>query len=483
MLASLLMAAGLFQSAPCGLEGQPATFERDNRVECGWVSVPRDTATSDGKRIRLWTARVKATGPARPDPILYINGGPGIATVDSILPYIGEIKSLAAMRRDRDIIVFDQRGSGRSEEALCPDLGTKLKAVADQGLSPEVEEQSARDLFVKCRETLEQSGMSLESYTTRATTADLESLRKALGIERWNLLSVSYGSLVAMDAMRTQPESIRSVILNSPYPPNSVNWAEQASVAAAAYDAIDRSCDAQPKCRERFGKLVPKLEETLARLEAKPVVDGERKITGRLFAQALWPLAVRSATVRFVPLAIARAHSGDEEVIKGMARTFAGGDAFGGYSPAQGVAISCHEFGRSTAWYARARSLHPGLVSAAPDDSRDEMCAAYRPGYASPEFFAPVASDIPTLLYAGALDAATPAVDAYQAMRFLTRATLVEVEGASHAPMGLDDCTSGIAVAFLDLPEVAPDLKCMDDRPPLEFAQDGLTELFAPAKP
>lgn len=483
MLASLLIAAGLFQSAPCALEGQPATFERDNGVECGWVSVPRDAAEPDGKRIRLWTARIRAKGPAEPDPILYINGGPGIATVDSLLPYVAEIKSLAAMRADRDIILFDQRGSGRSEESLCPDLITKLGDLSGQGLAPDEEDRRGRELFVDCRQMLERSGIALDAYTTRATTADLEALRQAFDIDRWNLLSVSYGSLVAMDAMRTYPDSIRSVILNSPYPPNSVSWAEQASVAAGAYAAIDRSCAAQPKCRERFGALVPKLEATLARLEASPLADGDRKITGRLFAEALWPLAVKSATVRFVPLAIDRANAGDEAVIKGLVRTFAGGGAFGGFSPAQAVAISCYEYGRSTAWYVRARALYPGLVSSAPDDSRDRMCAAYRPGYVSPEFFAPVASDIPTLLYAGTLDAATPAVDAYQAMRFLSRATLVEVEGASHAPLGRDDCTSGIALAFLDRPEAAPDLKCLERRAPLEFAQDGLTELLAPAKP
>lgn len=480
MLAGLLVAAGLVQGAPCALEGVPATFERDNRVECAWVSVPRDPDQPTGKQIRLWTARVKATGSARPDPIVYIHGGPGIATVDAMLPHIKESKAFAAMRADRDIILFDQRGSGRSEEALCPDLAGKLNAMEAEGLSPAAEAERGRALFVACRTALEKSGISLDNYSTRVTVADLEQLREAYGVDQWNVLSVSYGSLVAMDAMRSHPQSIRSAILNSPYPPNSVSWAEQATVTADAYAAIDRACTAQANCRDRFGALVPKLEQVLARLESTPIEDGDRTITGRLFATSLWPLAVQSSTVRFVPLAIERAHAGDADVIKGLVRTFAAGDAWGGFSPAQGLAIACFESGRTRAWYERARALYPALVSPAPDASWDENCAAYRGRFADASFFAPVASDVPTLIYAGTLDAATPVIDAYQALRFLSRGTLVEVEGASHAPMGLDECTRGIAVAFFARPEDAPDLGCVAERPPIEFAKDGLAELFAP---
>ena len=86
MLIGVIAAAtAAFQPAPCALPGVSADFERAQNVECGWVAVPR--APGSARTIRLWTARARATGssPAS-DPILYVNGGPGIATVDSILP-------------------------------------------------------------------------------------------------------------------------------------------------------------------------------------------------------------------------------------------------------------------------------------------------------------------------------------------------------------------------------------------------------------
>lgn len=472
-------AAAALQPAPCALSDLPATFERDQKVECGWISVPR--MPGDARTIKLWVARIKSTSAQpKPDALLYINGGPGVATVDSVLPGLPNGKTMPVLRQDRDIWLFDQRGSGRSEEVLCPGLAKTLNDIASQGLSPAAEEERSRAAFSECRSSAGKSGFALDSYSTATTVEDIEHMRKALGIPQWNLLSISYGSLVALHAMRTHPQTIRSAILNSPYPPNSVTWAEQVSSAAAAYQAIDRACAANPKCKARFGALIPKLEATIERLEREPVRDGKALITGRQFAKALWPIAVTSSTLRFVPLAIDRAHAGDESLLKRMVATYAGGDSFGGFSPAQAYAIGCYESGRTREWYARSRTLYPGLADPAPDDSWDRRCATYRPGFAPASFFAPVASNIPALIYAGALDPATPVVDALQATRFLTRATLVEVAGAAHGPMSLDECTRGIGFGFIRDPLAVLDTSCVAKRKPLEFATDGLEEILAP---
>lgn len=482
MFAAIFASAATFQLAPCAIEGVPANFEQEHGVQCGWVSVPLRAAAPEGKSIRLWTARISAVGVKSEDPVLYINGGPGIATVDAFLPYLTESKTLELLRQGRDVILFDQRGSGRSEELLCPSLARNLNAIEAAGLNVDEEEARSRAEFASCRREQEKTGLEHSAYTTGATVADMEVLRRTFGVSRWNLASISYGSLVALHAMRTTPSSIRSVILNSPYPPNSVTWAEQASSAAAAYIAIDRECTSQPACYKRFGALIPKLEATLARLEKSPLKDDGKLITGRRFASALWPMAVRSSSVRFIPLAIDRAHSGDTAVIKKLVAKFAGGDSFGDFSPAQAYAISCYELGFTAAWFRRARALYPALVNPASDDAWDRMCATYRPGFADPSFFAPVASDIPTLIYAGSLDPATPVVDAYQAMRFLTRATLVEVQGTAHGPMSVDECTRGIAAAFLANPALRPDTSCVSKRGPIDFATKGLNELLTPDK-
>ncbi|SKB35602.1 alpha/beta fold hydrolase [Sphingopyxis flava] len=483
ILAALAATVATFQSAPCRLENVPAGYEKKHGIECGWISVPRDHGKTDGKSIRLWVARVRGTGTARlADPVLYINGGPGIATVDSMLPHLEESQSAALLREGRDLILFDQRGSGRSEERLCPDLAGRLNEIASQGLAPAGQSERELAAFADCKASLETEGINLGAYSTRTTVRDMDVIRRAMGVEQWNLAAISYGTLVALDAMRVSTGSIRSVILNSPYPPNSASWAEQITAVGAGFAAIDRECAAQPSCRARFGALGMKLEETLARLENTPLQDGDKRITGRQFMKALWPLAVRSATVKYVPLAIDRAHSGDTELVKKIVAAFGGGGSFGDYSPAQAHAIMCPESGRTAEWFARARERYPVIAGQDPDDRWDRLCATFRPGFVEASFLAPVESDIPTLIYFGSFDPATPEIDAYQTARLLSRATLIGVSGASHGPMVVDACTSDIARSFLATPRANIDRTCIARRSAIAFATDGLDELLSPNK-
>ena len=482
-LATLAATVATIQPAPCSLKDVPDGFEQKHKIECGWVSVPRDHRQPEGKTIRLWTARVRGTGTEQhEDPVLYINGGPGIATVDSMLPYVEQSEAMALLSEGRDLILFDQRGSGRSEEVLCPALGEQLISIASAGLAPEMQTEQSIAAFASCKTMLEEKGLDLAAYSTSATVHDIDAIRRAFGVERWNLAAISYGTLVALDAMRTSPASIRSVILSSPYPPNSASWAEQISAVGGGFAAIARECAAQVDCSQQFGAIGGKLTETLARLEAKPLADGEKRITGRQFMRALWPLAVRSTTVKYVPLAVDRAHSGDEDLIKKIVAMYGGADSFGDYSPAQSHAIMCPESGRTTDWFVRARARYPAIAGGEPDDNWDRLCAAFRPGFVDAAFFAPVASDIPTLIYFGSFDPATPEIDAYQSARLLSHATLIEVQGASHGPMTVDKCTSNIARSFLDAPGQQVDRSCLADRPAIEFATNGLDALLTSAR-
>lgn len=113
--AILAAAAFTFDPAPCSLESVPDGYEARHGVECGWVTVPLRKDQPEGETIKLWIARINGTGEAPGgDPVLYINGGPGIATVDEMVPYIEQSKTMGVLLRGRDLIVFDQRGSGRS---------------------------------------------------------------------------------------------------------------------------------------------------------------------------------------------------------------------------------------------------------------------------------------------------------------------------------------------------------------------------------
>jgi pimeloyl-ACP methyl ester carboxylesterase len=313
---------------------------------------------------------------------------------------------------------------------------------------------------------------------TRATVEDAEDLRRALKSGPWNVYGVSYGTLVALDYLRRHPTSIHAAILDSVYPPNSVHGHEQLTATALAYAAVQRACDRQPDCKARFPDIVGRLAAATQRLDATPLVDtDDGRIDGARLRDALWTMLVKSDTVPWVPLAIDRAASGDEGAIRGVVSHFGGFDGFGDYSPGQALAVNCHDVGvgRKAASVRFARQRYPRLAAAdAIPEADDVLCRAWQPEQASMAFLAPVQSDVPALLFGGEFDPATPIEDAILAARHLTKATVVEVAGASHASMGRDDCTRAIARSFLRNPMLQPDLACLARREAVVFHVDGL---------
>jgi pimeloyl-ACP methyl ester carboxylesterase len=467
-----------FESADCGFHDVDATWARQNGIECGWLHVPETRGKSDSRTLKLWTAIARADEPSAQPPLLYLHGGPGLATVDYFFPYFPKSKTWPALRVDRDLIYLDQRGTGRSEPTFCPELKTELEALRKQALPAAIDMQRTRAAFSACRSKLGPAGFAIASLNTSATVEDAEDLRRALKIKQWSVYGVSYGTLVALDYLRRHPASIHAAVLDSVYPPNSMHGHEQMTATALGYAAVQRACDRQPDCKARFPDIVGSLTVATQRLDTAPLAatDGGR-IKGARLRGALWNMLVTSDTVPWVPLAIDRAAAGDQASIRGVVSLFGGFDGFGDYSPGQALAVNCHDVGvgRKATSVRLAQQRYPWLADAdAIPEADDVLCTAWQPEEASMAFLAPVRSNVPTLLYGGEFDPATPFEDAVLASRHLARATVVEVAGASHATMGRDDCTRAIARSFLRNPTLQPNLACLARREPVVFHSSGL---------
>src|SRR5699024_2011792 len=91
---------------------------QSEKARCGTLAVPESPARPDGKRITLLVAVVPALAakPA-PDPLFFIAGGPGQSAVDG---FFSEPGAFAAIRKRRDIVLVDQRGTGKSNPLDCP---------------------------------------------------------------------------------------------------------------------------------------------------------------------------------------------------------------------------------------------------------------------------------------------------------------------------------------------------------------------------
>ena len=217
MIASRLAAAALMGAAlglaGCGSGGSPsrAIALADCRLpklpvaaQCGTFEVPENRDRPDGRKITLAIAVLPAnTLNPRADPLFILAGGPGQAA-----SYLGPFAaSLTGVRKDRDIVLVDQRGTGRSSPLTCAAFKPDDSPEAALELDP-VPKAAA------CAKELAAQGVDAAQYTTAAWVADLDAARAALGYERINLWGGSYGTRAALEYLRRHPSRVRSVVLD-----------------------------------------------------------------------------------------------------------------------------------------------------------------------------------------------------------------------------------------------------------------------------
>jgi pimeloyl-ACP methyl ester carboxylesterase len=251
-----------FEPAPCSkLQGAETLAE----ASCGYLVVPENRSQPEGRAIRLVEYPARAT-EKRPDPVVYLAGGPG-----DIAPL--EVNGLIAADfiRDRDIAVMSQRGTMFSEPALtCAASDEFARELLGLRFYSEATKRTHLAATEACHRELAATGANLSAYNSTESAADLADLRKVLAIEAWNVYGTSYGSYLAQTLMRDHSEGIRSVVLDSVLPTTytvAANWQN----ARDGFDNLFQACAAEPACNAAH----PHLEETFTglvnKLEAEPL--------------------------------------------------------------------------------------------------------------------------------------------------------------------------------------------------------------------
>src|SRR5688500_4169848 len=181
---------------PCTVPGIPAGFL------CGDVKVPENRSVRNGRTISLFVIVAPSlSDKPRTDPWVELSGGPGNAATDYAQSYASIMREY---RRDRDVLLVDQRGMGRSNPLYCESLaGHRISSLF---------ERWPADSVAACRDSLSKIA-DLSQYGTERAAEDLESVRETLGYSQLNLFSYSYGSRLALAYMRRYPASVRSAVL------------------------------------------------------------------------------------------------------------------------------------------------------------------------------------------------------------------------------------------------------------------------------
>jgi pimeloyl-ACP methyl ester carboxylesterase len=462
------------------------------QLRCGFVSVPEDRAEPGGRKgeLAVVVARSAAPSPA-PDPIVILSGGPGDALIDSYLPYLQRIGAVSALLERRDVVLFDQRGTGRSRPLLdCPEYeeATSATLMFDQSALEDSQEIVAA--LRVCHDRLIARGEDLTAYTSAASAQDVRDVMTALGYEQWNLYGVSYGARLAQTALRDAPEGIRSAILDSVVPVAKDLVAEFGRNFEHSLTVLFETCAADARCEAAFPDLESDLFALLERFEAAPLTvsavspdTGEEVtivVTGERLLLGLHSALYDAELISVLPLLISLTASGDTGLLAAAAADIATGPLV---AEAMNNSVECGE----EAPFLTPEVLADGAagvraeIQAIADDvvvrQTLDTCSFWSAAAPSPLENEPVVSDVPTLVLAGALDPITPTYYSRGVADLLPRGRYFEFRGFGHGVLGtastetaMPRCAARLINSFLDDPTGPLDESCVAALPPIRFA-------------
>lgn len=193
---------------------EPFVFETWSKQELpafrGSFTVPENRKARDGRSISIKYVRLPATTRTPGPPIVYLAGGPGGSGIEAI-NY--RYRLLTAMRAYGDVIALDQRGTGASN--IVPDCHSGEVIPTDHAISERLFSEHFRNALKECLAYWRAQGVDLAGYNTVENALDLEALRRHLGANTLVLLGTSYGSTLALEALRQMPGRISKVVLSS----------------------------------------------------------------------------------------------------------------------------------------------------------------------------------------------------------------------------------------------------------------------------
>jgi pimeloyl-ACP methyl ester carboxylesterase len=296
-------------------------------VECGAMQVPENWSEPGGRQIEITYVVLKSTNPnPKPDPILYLEGGPGGSALISVDAYAGEI--FDDMRQDRDIILFDQRGTQFSSPLKCSMFtvdelfssgsGGSASSTVDLTESYD-EEQLMQDARLeigadtrRCVHEITATGVDLRQYNSVASANDAVALMNALGYRTFNLYGISYGTRLALVMMRDHPNAgMRSVVLDSSFPPEIPGFERFVTEAHEVVMQLFSDCKLDPVCNDAYPNLIERFKTLLHDADITPIqgVDGTT-VTALDLVDVITSISSYTASAAYIPLMISELEQG-----------------------------------------------------------------------------------------------------------------------------------------------------------------------------
>lgn len=449
LLLAALLAGGCAQQTQLTITDrlQPcAGDDTPNDALCGTFTVFENRATKQGRQIDLNIVVLPALrADAAPDPLFFLAGGPGQGAAKMS-------KTIREMYRrvqtDRDIVLVDQRGTGKSNPLECIEQDDSLRVLME---TPE-------SALAKLKTCLSGYDADLTQYTTTIAMDDLDDVRAHLGYDKINIYGGSYGTRAGLVYMRQHGEHVRAAVLDGLAPTNMRLPLFFPRDAERAFNLLVTDCEGDEGCRKAYPDFGQRFRALMARLESGPPTvavthprtgeRGEVRIDARLVANVIVMVLYSPMASALVPAIVERAEQND---FQGMLALAGLNDSGGESNMSVGMQLSviCAEDAPRITPEETARESAGTLFGQYVMQMQRDACAFWPRGSVDASFYEPVTSRIPTLVMSGELDPVTPPVWGEDTAKHLPASKHIVMPGTGHTAGGTG-CGLRIIKAFLD---------------------------------
>lgn len=440
-------------------------------ARCGLYEVAENPAEPDGRKIKLNIAVAPATGKStEPDPVFFFAGGPGQAATETwvmLRPVLNKI------RKSRDIVMIDQRGTGQSNKLAC-------ESEIEEDLNQEIDLDLIRTETEKCLAELDGDP---RFYTTTIAMGDYNRVRIAMGYEKINIMGVSYGTRSAQVYLRLFPETVRTVTLDSVVPMQLALGQEHASMLDRSVETVFEDCARDETCNALYPRQAENLNTLFRQLRKEPrqitiinPVSGkpqEMRLTADTLGVAIRFLSYASETQALIPLLVhealttgnlSRLASQAILVMTGLNEMLAHG---------MELSVLCSE---DFPFIDQSADYSDTLMGNLFLEIIGLQCNVWPRGDVPDGFHQPVVSDLPVLLMSGERDPVTPPHYAVQTAETFSNSLNLVARGQAHSVMK-NICLRDITTDFIAKGGIEDlDTTCVENIRPTPF----FTSLLGP---
>jgi pimeloyl-ACP methyl ester carboxylesterase len=441
----MLLAALLASLAAAPIRWEPFELPEGTelRAQLGRLTVPLNRAKPDAGTAELAFVRLQAGEGSPRAPIIYLAGGPGGSGINAARnPYA--LPALTRLARSGDVILLDQRGVGMSSprpscrsakplephERFAPAADTLARSLADARAC--VAEWTAK-------------GVDVGAFNNRESAADLDDLRKALGVPKISLLGHSYGTYLALMAIRNHGDGIERAVLLSTAGPNHMRKMPLVLDIQLAKLSLLAGVD-----------MTAQLRRVLAKLEREPmavtITDRECKedVTVRIGADALQRILAADVgdgnDFPVFPALLQTIEEGDPSILAWFAEK-----RYNQQGRVDLMYLGMRCSGGATADRDREieRQVPRSLFGTAQNGLFPAICAALPSMDDGDASRGTLVSDVPVLFVSGTLDSNTPPYQAEEVRWGMPRAQHLIVPNAGHEDLEPSEKVQQVVADYL----------------------------------